>query len=212
MEIPNQIDVLLKDVNNDCIKLKLDTEPFISGSIKQVVNWMVLNPLGNVDMPDIQSGITLFFLACRYNPNNELIIWLIESCETKLSFTNSDGDTVLEYLAKSEFNSPKISARIKLLMSYHLFDLDRQNKYNDSLFDILCYSGYIDIVKYILSNGYEPGQEKQTKLINQVNEIITGECDDYWSTYEIDEDHFYRSLEGIMKLLELKFFDLHLCK
>jgi ankyrin repeat protein len=202
MEIPNQIDVIIKDVNQDCIQLKLDTEPFISGSIKSVVNWMVLNPLGNVDISDIQSGITLFFLACRYNPNNELIIWLIESGETKLNFTNSEGDTVLEYLAKSEFNSPEISSRIKLLMNYHLFDLDRQNKYNDSLFDILCYSGYVDIVQCILSNGYEPGQEKQTKLIEKLNDIITGECDDYWSTYEVNEDHFSRSLEGIINLLE----------
>jgi len=202
MEIPKQIDVLIKDVNQDYIQIKLDTEPFISGSIKQVVNWMVLNPLGNVDMPDIQSGITLFFLACRYNSNNELIIWLIESCETKLQFTNSDGDTVLEYLAKSEFNSPKISARIKLLMSYHLFDFDRQNKYNDSLFDILCYSGYVDIVHGILSNGYQPGQEKQTKLLEKLNGIITGECDDYWSTYEINEEHFLNSLEGIRNYLQ----------
>jgi hypothetical protein len=87
-------------------------------------------------------------------------------------------------------------------MNYHLFDLDRQNKYNDSLFDILCYSGYVDIVQCILSNGYEPCQEKQTKLIEKLNDIITGECDDYWSTYEVNEDHFSRSLEGIINLLE----------
>ncbi len=55
MEIPNQIDVIIKDVNQDCIQLKLDTEPFVSGSIKSVVNWMILNPLGNVDMPDGKS-------------------------------------------------------------------------------------------------------------------------------------------------------------
>ena len=204
MEIPNQIDVLFKDLNGNSSQIKLDTKPFIFGSVDSVVNWMVANPIGNVDMPDITqwAGVTLFFLACRYNPNNELIIWLIESGETKLQFTNSEGDTVLEYLAKSEFNSPEISARIKLLMSYHLFDLDRQNKFNDSLFDILCYSGYVDIVQGILSNGYELGQEKQIELLEKINDIITGECDDYWSTYEVDEDHFSRSLESIKKLLE----------
>ena len=79
---------------------------------------------------------------------------------------------------------------------------DKKNKHKDSLFDILCYSGYVDIVQYILSNGYELGQEKQTKLLKQINEIITGECDDYWSSYEINEDYFSRSLEGILNLLE----------
>jgi len=204
MEIPNQIDVLFKDLNGNSSQIKLDTKPFIFGSVDSVVNWMVANPIGNVDMPDITqwAGVTLFFLACRYNPNNELIIWLIESGETKLQFTNSEGDTVLEYLAKSEFNSPEISTRIKLLMSYHLFDLDRQNKYNDSLFDILCYSGYVDIVHGILSNGYELGQEKQIELLEKINDIITGECDDYWSTYEVDQDHFFTSLESIKQLLK----------
>ena len=75
------------------------------------------------------------------------------------------------------------------------------------MFDTLCYSGYVNIVQYILSNGYEPGHEKITKLIKQVNEIITGECDDYCSNYEVNEvneEHLIWSLEGILNLLKLK--------
>lgn len=204
MEIPSYINILFTDVNGDCIRVKLDTKPFISGSINSVINWMVSNPIGNVDIPDIKSGITLFFLACRYNPNDELITWLIESNETQLDFINPEGDNVIEYLVKSDFNSPEISSRIKLLMKYHSFDLDKKNKHGDSLFDILCYSGYVDIVQYILSNGYELGQEKQTKLLTLINEIITGECDDYWSSYEINEEHFIKSLKSLLNLLELK--------
>ena len=78
MEIPLKITVLFSDANADTIKIKLDTSPFISGSINSVVNWMVSNPFGNVDMQDIKSGATLFFLACRYNQNNDLIKWLIK--------------------------------------------------------------------------------------------------------------------------------------
>ena len=127
MEIPSHIKVLFKDSNGDSVRIKLDTKPFISGSVDSVVNWMVTNPIGNVDMPDIKTGITLFFLACRYNPNDELITWLIETDETKLSFANSKGDTVLEYLVKLDFNCSAISSRIKLLMKYYPFDLDKKN-------------------------------------------------------------------------------------
>jgi hypothetical protein len=204
MNIPSQINVLFKDTNGNSTEIKLDTKPFISGSVESVINWMVSNPIGNVDMEDITSNVTLFFLACRYNHCDNLITWLIESEETQLNFTNSEGENVLDYLAKSEFNSPEISSRIKLLMKYYSFDLEKKNKYGDSLFDILCYSGYTDVIQYILSNGYEPCKEKQIKLLKKINEIITEECDDYWSTYEINEEHFSCSLETILNILKIK--------
>ena len=202
MEIPKYINALFSDSNGDTIKVKLSTQPFVSGSIDTVVNWMVSNPIGNVDMPDIKSGLTLFFLACRYNPNDDLIIWLIETGETNLGFVNSNGDSVLEYLAKSVFNSPQISSRIKLLLKYHSFEFDRKNKFGDTLFEIFCYSGYLDVIQQICSNGYCPDKENIDYLIKKINSIITEECDDYWSLDEVDEEFLLNSLDKVNVFLE----------
>lgn len=209
MEIPTHIHTIFSDSNGDSIKVKLETKPFISGSIDSVINWMVSNPIGNVDMTDIKSHDTLFFLACKYNPNDQLITWLVETGETKLNFVNSQGDNVIEYLAKSAFNSPEISSRIKLLLKlgFEQFDLSKPNKHSDSLFDIFGYSGYIDVIEYVFSMGYEPSQEKLTRLIIQINEIITGECDDYWSSDEVDENFLLETLYRVLNLLELKLIN-----
>ena len=206
MVIPTYIHTFFSDSNGDSVKLKLETKPFISGSIDSVVNWMVSNPIGNVDMSDIKSHQTLFFLACKHNPDDELIKWLVQTGETNLNFVNSQGENVIEYLAKSAFNSPQISSRIILLLKlgWDKFDMNKPNKYSDSLFDIFCYSGYLDVINYVLSNGYEPSQEKLSRLIKQINEIITGECDDYWSSDEVDENILLETLKKVLNLLESK--------
>ena len=97
MVIPTHIYTIFSDTNGDTLKVKLETKPFISGSIDSVIDWMVSNPIGNVDMEDIKSQETLFFLACKHNPNNELIKWLVESGETQLDFVNSQNENVFEY-------------------------------------------------------------------------------------------------------------------
>ena len=62
-------------------------------------------------------------------------------------------------------------------------------------------AGLLDALE---ANGYEPCKEKQIKLLKKINEIITEECDDYWSTYEINEEHFSCSLETILNILKIK--------
>ena len=205
MVIPTHITALFTDSNEDSIKVKLETKPFISGFINSVINWMVSNPIGNVDMEDIKSHETFFFLACKYNPNNELIIWLVETGETQLYFVNSKDENVFEYLAKSAFNSPQISSRLILLikLGFNKNNFDKNNKFGDSLFDILCYSGYIDVIKYIFSLGYKPSQEKMNQITKKINKIITGECDEYWSSDEIDEELLIGSLEKILNLFQI---------
>ncbi len=204
MVIPTYINTFFRDANADSVKIKLETKPFVSGSIDSVVNWMVSNPIGNVDMEDNKSHETLFFLACRYNSSDELITWLVETGETNLNFVNSQGENVLEYLGKSAFNSPQISSRIKLLLSlgWDKFDLNKPNNFSDSIFDIFCYSGYLDVINYCFSKGFEPSQEKLTQLIQKINNIITEDCDDYWSTDEVDEEFLFQTLGQVLNLLE----------
>jgi hypothetical protein len=204
MEIPPRIIVLFSDANGDSKKIKLDTKPFISGTIDSVINWMVLNPFGNIDMEDIKSGVTLFFLACRYNRNNDLIKWLIKTKETNLDFINSNSENVVEYLATSAFNSPKISSRIKLLLKLHPFNLDKKNKYGDTIFNILCYYGYIDIINYVLFNGYKLDNEKIIFLIERINQIITSKCNNYKYTNNFNNDYLHDSLQNILELLKSK--------
>lgn len=202
-QIPKIINTIFTDFNCDSVKLKLNTEPFINGSINDVTNWMVKNPLGNVDMKDVKTGITLFFLTCRYNKNDDLIIWLIENKETNLNFTNSNGENILEYLSKCEFNSPLISSRIILILKYHSFDTTIKNQFGDTIFDILCYSGYTDVIKYLFDNGLKIDPENIKNKINKLNEIIKGECDDYWTSDEINNDFLSSTLENVIKYLEL---------
>jgi hypothetical protein len=204
MVIPTYINAIFKDENFDCAKVKLETKPFVSGSIDSVINWMVSNPIGNVDMEDIKSHETFFFLACKHNPSDELITWLVETGETNLNFVNSQGENILEYLGKSAFNSPQISSRIKLLLNlgWEKFDLNKPNKFSDSVFDIFCYSGYTDVINYCFLKGFEPSQERIARLIQKINNIITGECDDYWSTDEVNEEFLFQTLEQVLNLLE----------
>ncbi len=202
MEIPQFIHTTFTDANADSVRLKLPTLPFVSGSIDSVVNWMVANPLGNVDMEDKKTGATLFFLACKHNPSDKLIVWLIETGETKLDFVNSQGENVVEYLGKSAFNSPQIFSRIKLLLKYHSFDLDRKNKFQDSLFDIFAYSGYAGLIELVCAGGYVPNIDRVNRLIKQINDIITGQCDDYWSSDEVDSNFLLESLDKVIVVLQ----------
>jgi hypothetical protein len=204
MAIPTYINTIFKDANADSVTIRLETKPFISGTIDSVINWMVSHQIGNVDMQDTKSHETFFFLACKYNPNDELITWLVETGETKLDFVNSQGENVLEYLAKSAFRSPHISSRIKLLLNlgWDKFDLNKPNKFDDSIFDIFCYSGYSDVINYCFSKGFEPSQEKIARLIQKINFIITGECDDYWSTDEVNEEFLFETLDQVLILLQ----------
>ena len=89
-------------------------------------------------------------------------------------------------------------------LGWNKWDLNKPNRYSDSLFDIFCYSGYLDVIEYVGSLGYEPSQEKLTWLIKQINNIITGECDDYWSGDEVDEDFLLETLDKVLNLLESK--------
>jgi hypothetical protein len=208
MVIPTYINTFFRDANGDSIKIKLETKPFVSGSVDSVINWMVSNQIGNVDMEDIKSYETFFFLACKHNPSDELITWLVETGETKLDFVNSQGENVLEYLGKSAFNSPQISSRIKLLLNlgWDKFDLNKQNKFSDSIFDIFCYSGYLDVINYCFSKGFEPSQERIARLIQKINNIINEDCDDYWSTDEVNEEFLFQTLGQVLNLLQQNQF------
>lgn len=202
MQKPAHINTLFKDFNGDSVKIKLKTAPFISGSVDDIVNWMISNPIGNIDMEDLTTGITLFFLACRYNPNDEVITWLIETGETKLDFINSKKENIIEYLAKTEFNSPRISSRIILLLKYILFDVNYKNYFGDTFLDIFCYSGYVDVIDHVVKKEIKFSPDKISELIVKVNQIITGECDDYWTTDDVNEQYFFKSLENVIKYLE----------
>jgi hypothetical protein len=204
MEIPKKLTVLFSDNNGYSMRVKLETCAFISGTQNSVIKWMVLYPYGNVDMEDIKSYVTLFFLACRYNPNTELIRWLIITRETDLNFVNSNNENVVEYLAKSSFNSQKISSRIKLLLKYHKYNLDKITKKGETLFNLLCYSGYSNIIEYVLLNGYKLEKESIIYLIKKIEEMQCGKNTDYWSIEKVNEYYFYDSLEGVLELLKSK--------
>lgn len=202
MVIPLNINALFSDSNGDSIRVKIDTKPFIYGDIDDIINWMVLNQIATVDMEDIKTGITPFFLACQYNPNDDLIKWLIQTHETNLSFKNNKKLNVIEYLIRSKFNSQIISNRIKYILDFQKFDYNEKNDLDDTLFEQLCYSGYLDIVNILVTNGsIYLSPDKIEMIIRQISKIITGECTDYWPTSSVDEHHFNKSLDNIIQYL-----------
>lgn len=202
MVIPSYINAIFTDSNADSVKVKLVTKPFISGTIDDVINWMVLNQIATVDMEDIKTGITPFFLACQHNPNDDLFKWLIQTHETDLKFKNKKNINVIEYLLRSEFNSPVISNRIKYILHNQKFDYTEKNNLGDTLFDLLCYSGYLDIVNMLVTNGsLYLSPDKIKVIITRINSMITGEYIDYWSIPNVNEQYFYKSLDNIVQYL-----------
>jgi hypothetical protein len=124
MTIPEYINTIFTDLNNDNIRIKLKTKPFINGSIDDIINWMVLYPHANADMEDIKTGETPFFLACRYNSNNDLIKWFIQLDETNLNFKNKHNMSVIDYLSNHKSDSDKVDIpnRIKLLSEFNIIN------------------------------------------------------------------------------------------
>jgi len=124
MTIPEYINTIFTDLNNDNdnIRIKLKTKPFINGSIDDIIDWMVLYPHANADMEDIKTGETPFFLACRYNSNNDLIKWFIQLDETNLNFKNKHNMSVIDYLSNHKSDSDKVDIpnRIKLLSDFNI--------------------------------------------------------------------------------------------
>ena len=116
MSISSIINALFVDSNGDSIKIKIKTDPFINGSISDIINWMVANPLATIDMEDIKSGITPFFLACEHNKNDDLIKWFIDTNETDLNFKNAHGLNIIDYLLKSKVKMPFIANRIEYII------------------------------------------------------------------------------------------------
>lgn len=116
MVISSIINALFVDSNGDSIKVKIKTDPFINGSISDIINWMVANPLATIDMEDIKTGITPFFLACEHNKNDDLIEWFIDTNETDLNFINAHGLNIIDYLRKSKVKTPLIANRIKYII------------------------------------------------------------------------------------------------
>jgi hypothetical protein len=116
MTIPENINTIFTDSNNDKIKIKLKTKPFINGTIDDIIDWLVLYPIANADMEDIKTGETPFFLACRYNLNDDLIKWFIQLDETNLNFKNKYNMSVIDYLIKHNVDSN----RINLLQQFNI--------------------------------------------------------------------------------------------
>ena len=202
MVIPSNINALFSDSNGDSVKVKINTKPFITGSIDDIVNWMVANQIATVDMEDTKTGVTPFFLACRHNPNDDLFKWLIQTQETNLSFKNKKNLNVIEYLIRSEFNSPTLSHRIKYILNNKKFDYMAKNNLGDTLFDQFCYSGYLDIVSILVTHGaIYLSPDKIEIIIKKINKIIAGECTDYYPIENVNEQHFIKSLENIVQYL-----------
>jgi len=122
MTIPEYINTIFTDLNNDNIRIKLKTKPFINGTIDDIIDWLVLYPIANADMEDIKTGETPFFLACRYNLNDDLIKWFIQLDETNLNLKNKHNMSVIDYLSNHKSNSDKVDIlnRIKLLSDFNI--------------------------------------------------------------------------------------------
>jgi hypothetical protein len=114
MSIPTHINTIFTDSNNDNINVKISTKPFINGSIDDIIDWMVRYQFANIDMEDTKTGETPFFLACRYNTNDNLIKWLIQTDETTLTFENKYKMNVINYLKKHNCDCNRINLLLEL--------------------------------------------------------------------------------------------------
>ena len=202
MSCPKNIKTYFTDQNNDSILLNINTDAFAFGTINDIINFMVKNPLANTTTENHKTGDTLFFYASEYNPNDDVIQWLINSDEYDINYRNSCGENVIEYLIKSKFNSDKIYSRIKFILDMGLFDINQKNNSNESLLEIASYCGYLQLVKFLIGNGFIYDKEMIQIIIKKLDSICVGECDDYFSLNDKNKEKYLNTLNPIIDYLK----------
>ncbi len=209
--IIKHINTYFTDVNNDSIKVKLDTKPFIDGNVDDIVNWMVKHQFGNVNMEDNKTGETPFFIACLHNKSDDMVEWLITSKEANLLYQNRYGECVIKYMLRSKFNSKTVTNRIKLLLKYYPYDFIHKEQVEDedelfieeSLLELAAYGGYVDVIKYLNKTGLQIDAITKNNIINKINNIINGKCNEYWTTDDVNPDIFYNTLDSVVQYLQI---------